>query len=57
MWANLLSSISNMQAVSHDHNARSGVKGCMIFRMTAPIKFELPPRGTLNSLKFAHEYL
>ena len=23
--------------------------------MTAPIKFELSPRGTLNSLKFAHE--
>ena len=27
----------------------------MIFKMTAPIKFELSPRGTLNSLKFAHE--
>ena len=25
--------------------------------MTAPIKFELSPRGTSNSLKFAHEHL
>ena len=29
----------------------------MIFKMTAPIKFELSPRGTFNSLKFAHEHL
>ena len=27
----------------------------MIFKMTAPIKFELSPRGNSNSLKFAHE--
>ena len=25
--------------------------------MTAPIKFELSPRGTSNSLKFAHEHV
>ena len=25
--------------------------------MTTPIKFELSPRGTSNSLKFAHEHL
>ena len=25
--------------------------------MTAPIKFELSPRGNSNSLKFAHEHL
>ena len=25
--------------------------------MTAPIKFELSPQGTSNSLKFAHEHL
>ena len=29
----------------------------MIFKMTAPINFELSPQGTLNSLKFAHEHL
>ena len=29
----------------------------MIFKMTAPIQFELSPRGNSNSLKFAHEHL
>ena len=29
----------------------------MIFKMTAPIKFELSPRGNSNSLKFAYEHL
>ena len=29
----------------------------MIFKMTAPIKFELSPGGYSNSLKFAHEHL
>ena len=29
----------------------------MIFKITAPIKFELSPRGNSNSLKFAHEHL